>query len=173
MTNILDKTLKILVVEDNPADSLMVEEIIKEYAKGHFQVEVTQRLSEAIEKLNANTYDIVLLDLFLPDSSNLETLYTLRAHFPHMPVIIMTGIADETVAVDAVRAGAQDFFRKSELSFDNGHSFIKCVRFAYERERSLSESLHIKHPENPSLSQTDNAIKTLADVIKQLKSYGN
>lgn len=173
MTNILDKTLKILVVEDNPADSLMVEEIIKEYAKGHFQAEVAQRLSEAIERLNTNAYNIVLLDLFLPDSSSLETLYTLRSHFPHLPVIIMTGIADETVAVDAVRAGAQDFFRKSELSFDNGHSFIKCVRFAYEREYTLNQNLKIKHPESPSLLQTDNAIRALSGVIEQLKTYGN
>lgn len=173
MTNILDKTLKILVVEDNPADSLMVEEIIKEYAKGHFQAEVAQRLNDAIEQLNANTYDIVLLDLFLPDSSSLETLYILRAHFPHLPVIIMTGMADETVAVNAVRAGAQDFFRKSELSFDNGHSFIKCVRFAYERERNLNQNLKIKHPESPSLQQTDNAIRALSGVIEQLKKYGN
>ncbi len=105
--------MRILLIEDNPGDVRLVQEILKE-APGNFTLNVAERLGAGLKFLLSNNIDVVLLDMNLPDSGGLETLTRMQAEFPHMPVVIMTSIADESLAVQAVHLGAQDYLVKGE-----------------------------------------------------------
>lgn len=127
-----DKPINILLVEDNPADARLVAEMLKE-AKGiRFHVDKTDSLSAAIEALSNKPFDIVLLDLSLPDSMGLDTFTRIRSHPSQIPVIVFTGLHDEDLAVKAVRAGAQDYLVKGEA---DTALLARAIRYAIERRR--------------------------------------
>src|SRR6267378_3981690 len=99
---------RLLLVEDNPADARLVREYLKE-AKGEvFAVEVAGRLSAALERLAVGEFDVALVDLSLPDSHGLETFERLRTEAPRLPIIALTGLEDEELALRAIHTGAQD-----------------------------------------------------------------
>ncbi len=126
------ETIKVLLVEDNPADARLVSELLKEAKGVKFHVDNVDRLSLAIETLSREPFDIVLLDLSLPDSAGLDTFTMIHRHFPQLPVIVSTGLRDEELAIKAVREGAQDYLVKGEA----GSSLLaRAIRYAIERRR--------------------------------------
>lgn len=126
------KTIKVLLVEDNPADARLVAEMLKEAKGANFHVNNVDRLSAAIEALSREPFDIVLLDLSLPDGIGLETFTRIHRNYPHIPVIVSTGLRDEELAIRAVREGAQDYLVKGEV----GSSLLaRAIRYAIERRR--------------------------------------
>ncbi len=122
--------IHVLLVEDNPTDVLLAKEALAE--QPHFEVVVAGRLSEALELLNARRFDVVLLDLGLPDSQGLEAL-RLHQSNPTVPVIVMTGRDDEELALQALHAGAQDYLVKSQLP---DGLLGRSIRYAIERQRA-------------------------------------
>ncbi len=125
--------IRILLVEDNPVDQLLIEDQLA--AADDLENEITQceRLSEAIQLLHDQTFDIVLLDLNLPDSSGVQTFQSLHEQAPEVPVIIITGFHDEEVARQVLRQGAQDYLLK--LVVDLGNPVARSIRYAIERNR--------------------------------------
>src|SRR5436190_21952322 len=109
-TAMSNRPLKILLVEDNPADARLFELYFAERAGMAGQIQCVQTLAAALEALSAATtpFDVVLLDLTLPDSESLDTLRSVRERFPALPIVVLSGLSDETIAVKAVRQGAQD-----------------------------------------------------------------
>jgi len=101
--------LRVLIVEDNPADADFIEEPLAETGPVSFQVESVSRLSEAFTRLESRGIDLVFLDLGLPDSQGLQTLHKFRQALPEVPVIVLTGTDDQELALTAVRDGAQDY----------------------------------------------------------------
>ncbi len=106
--------LKVLLVEDNPADARLVREMLKD---AHRPVEITHaaRLRDALEFLRTQGFNAILLDLNLPDSEGMNTFLRARAEAAHAPIVVLTGLADEEVAARAVREGAQDYLVKAEV----------------------------------------------------------
>lgn len=109
------KTCKILLVEDNPVDAHVVTEALTKSGGADFSVTRAERLSEAIDRLRAATFDLVLLDFMLPDSEGLATFSTVRLQAPEVPVVVLTALSDEDIAVEAVRQGALDVLVKGQV----------------------------------------------------------
>ncbi len=129
-----DGIISILTVEDNPGDARLVHELLGESDRaGQFRIRVVDRLVAATEALRAGGFDVVLLDLSLPDSHGLDTLSAIRAAAPGTPVVVLTGMADEEMALRAVQGGAQDYLVKGR---GDGDLIRRALTYAIERNRA-------------------------------------
>jgi sigma-B regulation protein RsbU (phosphoserine phosphatase) len=122
-------TLRVLLVEDNAGDIRLIRELIREGSAG-FEVEVTGRLAEGCSRLRRGDVSLVLLDLSLPDSHGIETFQKLHRVAPEVPVIVLSGLSNEAVAVQAVHEGAQDYLVKGE---GDSKLLVRAMRYALER----------------------------------------
>lgn len=132
------ETIDILLIEDDPDDALLIEEMLAEGmgAVRRFEFEHANRLSTGLELLTAKRHKVVLLDLNLPDSSGLETVEAILASGTEAAVIMMTGLSDESLGVEAIRKGAQDYLVKGRIDAPLlQHSII----YAVERKRIQDE----------------------------------
>lgn len=124
--------VRLLVIEDNPADSRLVEELLSESGHVDFEIDTVEKLNDGIEKMLKNSFDLALLDLNLPDSKGMDTFHRFHAKFPSIPVVLFTGISDEDVGIEAVKAGAQSYILKKDLT----HAYLeRTIRFSIERNR--------------------------------------
>jgi signal transduction histidine kinase/ActR/RegA family two-component response regulator len=136
------KLMRVLLVEDDPGDARLVQAMLPETDAAKFEFTRTASLSEAIASLNHAPADIVLLDLDLPDSKGLETVDSLCSVAPDVPVVVLTGYADENTKVAAVLNGVQDFLIKDCTPAD---MLSRVLCHAIERQRAegrLRESEH-------------------------------
>ncbi len=124
--------LRILLVEDDEEDALLIRKMLETAANGSVALECMTDMRQAIERLPRGDIDLVLLDLFLPDSDGLHTLQDLQAKAPDVPIIVITNLDDQSAALEAVNHGAQDYLVKGEL---NGSFFLRTIRHAIERQR--------------------------------------
>ena len=130
-TNSVDnRPIQLLLVEDNPADVRLLRELLKEISGSSFVLTVAPRMSEAQARLAAESFDVVVTDLSLPDSRDLASFRELRSVAPTVPVIVLSGLDDESLAVSAVREGAQDYLFKTGL---DAHILGRSIRHAIER----------------------------------------
>jgi CheY-like chemotaxis protein len=140
--------LSVLIVEDNPADMMLIKEYLSERKDILFDIHEAGTLDSALKLLLHNDYDVILLDLFLHDSSGLDTVRRVITTSPDIPVIVLTGLQDEEVAVQAVRYGAQDYLEKQYLT---SVLLNKSVIYAIERKRILQEKEDLFHDFNKAL----------------------
>lgn len=123
--------VRVLLVEDDPADAALFQAVLRDTDTEGLIVSRVARLAEALEHVRGqDPPDAVLLDLSLPDSSGLATFQRLHDAAPDVPVIVLTGFGDETMALDAVKTGAQDFLSKDEVT---GPLLARSLRYAIER----------------------------------------
>lgn len=122
----------ILFVEDDPDLSGALEAAFHDVDSAEFNVERAVTLADAITLLGSIKIDVILLDLNLPDSRGLETFAKIQRIAPELPVIILSGLADEALAVESVRAGAQDYVVKGSMSVP---VLVRAVRYALERKQ--------------------------------------
>jgi PAS domain S-box-containing protein len=137
----MSSPINVLFIEDNPGDAHLIKEELGS-ASSHtmVQLEWVDRLGKGLERIAANPIDAVLLDLSLPDSTGLETLQRVLSHAPQIPVIVMTGQADEETAMRAVQSGAQDYLIKGQV---DGRLLMRSIQYAIQRkqtEEALRES---------------------------------
>lgn len=132
------ETIRVLLVEDNPADIYLVRRILAETPDFPASIEAVNRLSSALDRLHEGGIDLVLLDLSLPDSNGLETFRQLSMRMPLVPVVVLSGYDDERTALEAVRVGAQDYLVKGKF---NSALLGRTLRYAIERNR-LQTELH-------------------------------
>ena len=119
----------------------MVQHTLQRAAEVSFAVVHVSQLSDAFKRLKEQPFEVVLLDLGLPDSTGLETFFKMHAEAPSVPVVILSGLADEQIAIKAVQAGAQDYLLKGRVA---GGFLGRAIRYAIERNRSEQE-LHAAH----------------------------
>jgi diguanylate cyclase (GGDEF)-like protein len=141
MTATLDesKTFPVLLVEDNRGDARLVQELLKDADSGSYDVLHVERLADARKRLMETGAGCVLLDLSLPDATRLEALMQLRAAAPDVPIVILTGLQDELLAVKAVQEGAQDYLVKGRV---DGHALGRSITYAVERKAAEMELSH-------------------------------
>ena len=123
---------KILLVEDNPGDARLFREMLYD---GDFQfchVEHVERLEDALARLESDTFEVVALDLSLPDATDIDGLIKIHSLAPSLAVVVVSRQTDENLALKAVRAGAQDYLLKGRI---DGFTLTRCLRHAIERAR--------------------------------------
>ncbi len=130
------KTLNVLLIEDNPGDARLIQETLAEADTTHFELTHMNCISAGMERLAEGGIDIVLLDLSLPDSQGLETFVKIHSQASDVPIVVLSGLYDETIAVKAVHRGAQDYLVKGYV--DN-NLLVRSIRYAIERHRMLEE----------------------------------
>src|SRR4051812_22540556 len=128
--------LKVLLIEDNPIDARLIQIMLAEAGFGAFTLERAERLSTGLARLAKGDIGLALVDLSLPDSHGLSTFKRVYAAAPNVPVIVMSGLDDQTVAVTAVHEGAQDYLVKGQVS---GPLLVRAMRYAQERKRTSDQ----------------------------------
>lgn len=125
--------MKVLLVEDNPADACLLRETLIDAGASRFSLTHVQCLADAESELKENRFDAVLLDLSLPDSRGLESIRRLAAVALNTPVVVLSGTDDESTAVSALREGAQDYLVKGQA---DGSLVVRALRYAVERKET-------------------------------------
>ncbi len=133
MTNYL---INVLLVEDNLGDANLIQKRLKKSNTTQFKITHANRLNQALEYIIQDLFDIILLDLSLPDSQGLDTLVAIEQQATHIPIIVLTGINDEELALEAVRQGAQDYLSKRFLVHE---LLVGALRSAIERKRTREQ----------------------------------
>jgi len=123
--------MKVLLVEDNRGDARLIQEMLR---KGGARFELTHviRLSKALQRLGEEAFDVILLDLGLPDSQGVDTFDKIHAQAPDAPVVVLSGTDNEALAIETVQHGAQDYLVKGEV---DRNPLVRSIRYAIERKR--------------------------------------
>jgi light-regulated signal transduction histidine kinase (bacteriophytochrome) len=129
------------LIEDNPGDARLIKEMLTEAKSAPFQLEWHDQLNAGLQRLTENGADIVLLDLGLPDSQGLDTYAAVHAQFPRLPIVVLSGLHDESMALKAVRDGAQDYLVKGQI---DGKLMARSISYAIER-KNAEEALREAH----------------------------
>jgi PAS domain S-box-containing protein len=156
--------IRAMVIEDDPDDVLLLKDALSDVGMGKIKLDCTDRLSRGLIQLNGQNYDVILLDLNLPDSRGLDTLNTMVRSFPRLPVVVLSGLADDAITVEAVRRGAQDYLVKGEIS---GPLLMRVVRYAIERKQ-VEAVLRASEARYRTLVETSPNGITLADLEGKL-----
>jgi signal transduction histidine kinase len=154
--------IRILLVEDNPGDVRLLRETLRDAPTLPHELRHAGRLSEARERLEEGEYDVLLLDLSLPDAHGMETVARALEAAPDVPIIVLTGLDDETVAVQAVQAGAQDYLPKGGL---DPTLLARSIRYAMERHRLDRDRTRLLQSEKTAREHAEAAVRARDDVL--------
>ena len=124
-----DEAIRVLLIEDNPGDVRLVQEVLREAGNGVFEIAVAGTFAEAKDQLQNQRYSAALLDLSLPDANGLDSVRGIVAAAPETAIIVLTGRADEKMAMEARQLGAQDYLLKLDID-----GLAEAIRSAIERQ---------------------------------------
>jgi two-component system, cell cycle sensor histidine kinase and response regulator CckA len=134
----MGKNIKILLLEDNPGDAYLIEERLEEYSNFSYELKIVETLDEASRVLKKKPFDVIVLDLELPDSHGINTFLSIHNENPLIPIIILTGLSDKTIEYYAVEKGAQNFLVKGQTE----GKLIACImQCSIERKKRLSATI--------------------------------
>lgn len=128
----IQSDVRVLLIEDSAADARLIEEFLKGTLLYQFRLTHVARLQEALQRLETTAYEVILLDLTLPDSEGLSSLEQLLVSAPSIPVLVLTNNNNLDLAVEAVRQGAQDFLIKRQINHD---LLVRSLQYAIERQQ--------------------------------------
>jgi PAS domain S-box-containing protein len=174
----INDSLSILTIEDNPSDLFLVEHMLRSSNLEIGKLYSTDRIGQAYEMLQSQEIDIVLLDLTLPDSFGINSFIHLKPVVQKIPVIILTGLSDTCLALEAIKEGAQDYLVKGEF---NENLLAKSIQYSQERKRNLENLRESNERFNTVVKATNDAIWDwdlltnevflVGDTYKQLFGY--
>jgi len=124
--------IRVLLIEDNAGDYEIILQMLEVSEKAKFKLTHTPRLVSGLKLLESKKFDIILLDLGLPDSVGFESFKATINKHPAIPIIILTGLANEEIGIQAIRYGAQDYLVKGEF---NGKLLVRAIQYAIERKK--------------------------------------
>lgn len=140
--------IRVLLIEDNPGDVMLVKTALSEEALGRFKLSYVEQLSSALSRLSEEEFDVIILDLSLPDALGIDTVVRLYERAKDLPIVVFTGADDELLGIKAVHAGAQDYLVKGHVT---SSLMVHSIRYAIERyrmgtelERARQEQLKLK-----------------------------
>lgn len=163
------KLRRVLAIEDSRAHVKLIEYLLSESGRVNFKLTSAARLADGLERLDQGGIDVVLLDLGLPDSEGLDTLHKVSSHSPHVPIVVLTGLDDDTVAGRAVREGAEDYLVKGEFDSD---LLVRAVRYAIARHRSKVKLRQALQDSRTSETNLRNVIASSVDGTIVLDNEG-
>jgi two-component system, LuxR family, sensor histidine kinase DctS len=128
--------IKLLLIEDNPHDAQLVQWALQKVKGTKFATTHVERLSQALPLLHSHQFNAALIDLSLPDGHGLDTLSRVKEADPHLPIVVLSGLADEELALEAVKCGAQDYLVKGQ---SDGQLVGRALRYAMERKQTETD----------------------------------
>ncbi len=166
--------ITVLLIEDNEVDARLTQDLLAEWSVEEFQVTHVKTLSDGLTFLGQKRFDAILLDLSLPDAFGLPTVRQVHATNPSIPLVVLSGVSDQSLALQAVQQGAQDYLVKGQ-----GHPELlaRSVRYAIERKRTeerltyLAQYDHLTGLVNRSLFR-DRLVQAMARSKRLQQSIG-
>src|SRR5437879_3554408 len=161
----VEERVKVLLIEDNPGDARLIQLMLEEAGSQLFEIEHVGRLEQGLKRLAGGGIGVVLSDLSLPDSRGLGTFAQLHRLAPHVPIIVLSGLNDTTLAVQAVHEGAQDYLNKGQV---DGQLLVRAMRYAIERKQMsqqlarYAEELRVK---NAQLEADFNMAREIQEIF--------
>lgn len=146
-----EKRLRLLLVEDNPDDVQMFVDLISDHVQVPIDLSLAGTLAETLDEIKKAANDIILLDLSLPDSEGANTYHQVSAASPQTPIVILTGLDDDQVALGALGEGVQDYLVKGKVT---GSLLMRSIRYAIERQHLILR-----------LKEADHAVAALSDLL--------
>jgi signal transduction histidine kinase len=149
-------SLRVLLVEDSPSDARLIQQSLLSHEVSAFKVLVSECLDDAIARLTNEQFDVLLLDLGLPDSTGIETLIRASDAAPEMPIVVLTGADDQTISVEAIKHGGQDYLVKGHA---DAQIIANAIRYAILRKnaekelKSLNEELERRVAERTAMAE--------------------
>jgi len=128
---------KVLLIEDSPGDARLLREALREVTPPPVELIHAERFDTGLEYLGRENFAAVLLDLSLPDTRGIDTVVRMQREVGAMPIVVLTGLDDDSMALEAVRAGAQDYLIKGEI---DGKLLVRSLSYAIERKRLQGET---------------------------------
>lgn len=170
--------IRVLLIEDSRADARLVQLDLEGSGEDNFEIQLAERLEDALRRIESEGADVILTDLNLPDSKGLNSFRKLREAAPHLPIVLLTGESDENLAVQMVKEGAEDYIVKGEVK---GKYLSRAILYAIER-RSMREKLEEQNRKLERMLQIDpltglfsrrHILSHLDDEIARHNRYGN
>lgn len=163
--------IKILLVDDDPQDRRLVEMILaKSYTPGQYHVQTAGTMSETVQCLNHEPFDVVLLDLNLPDSKGIETVEKVCDVNSHIAIVVLTGLDDEEIGFAAIQKGASDYLVKGKYL---SNLLVRTIRYSLERKRMKDELRkhreHLEHLVNERTADLQTVNEQLRNEIEERK----
>ena len=128
----MDEKVKILLFEDNLGDTGLIEEMLEEFADFPYELKNVETLNEGLNLVKERPFDVILTDLGLPDSDGIDTFLDIHARNSRIPIIILTGLNDEKIGIDAVKKGAQDYLVKGQV---DGRLLKRSIQYSLSAKR--------------------------------------
>jgi signal transduction histidine kinase len=154
--------IKVLLIEDSEADALWLRELVSDVKGAPFSLECVDQLSKGLARLDAGGIDVVLLDLGLPDSYGIETFARAYARVPQVPIIVLSSLENDELALRAVQEGAQDYLVKNRM---NSQALARVLRYAIERQHLQAEAMRYADALQASQAQLRRIIEESASGI--------
>ena len=161
-----NNAVKVLLVEDDLAEARLLQEVLKSFNLDRFQLVHVKRLYQALDYLKAAKYDVVLLDLTLPDSLGIDSLKAIIQNAPSIPIVVLTNNNDDKLALEAVREGAQDYLIKRKIDVEG---LVRSIQYAIERKRAAEELRQVNKTLSEQIQQASQQL-TEAKKNNQLNS---
>ena len=152
-----NQKVRLLLVEDDPDDVWIMRNLLSDRWDTPFELAHTELLATGVTRCEEETFDIILLDLSLPDSQGLETFITMHAHAGGVPIVVLSDYDDEVTAMKAVKTGAEDYLVKGQV---NDHVLLRSIRYAIERNR--------RHHAEDALRDTSEEFRAAQEIQQRL-----
>ena len=155
--------MKVLLIEDNPGDSGLLLRMLEDEGSGNAHLSIARTMADAEARLAENAIDIILLDPGLPDSQGVVSIRRTRAAAPRLPLVVLTGFDDDTMAAQALQEGAQDFLIKGRIE---ARGLLLALRYAIER-KGMEETLFAEK------ERAEVTLNSIGDAVVCTDSSGN
>ncbi len=159
--------ITVLLIEDNPGDAQLVRRSLKKASMSQFIVTEVQRLSDALDKLGFTSFDIVLLDLELPDSFGADTFREMMHHYPDIPIILLTGNESNELGIQLVNEGAQDYLIKGTVG---PQLMERAIQYAIQRKKIGSQLKHAMEIQRTAKEYVERVNNQLMSELQQARA---
>ena len=136
----MNKKVDVLLIEDNDADSRYLREVLHDIEAGKHRITLAYTAADALSLLKEKTFDIVLTDLDLPDTIDFEIITNIQNANSKLPIVVLTGQANDDLALKIIQMGAQDYLVKGQ---GDGHLINRVIDYSIERKKDLEELTHL------------------------------